>query len=495
MGLNNSKITFLYTTVFFAVCTIIFLLIIFIRPIVGVADQGDFSRVFFGITWPHPNFWESKHFFRFVTPDYKFIPFPHEKLYFSPPEVSQIYFVYLGRVASRIVGLGHFSQYVYAVTTGLFYILGLSLVYTALLPKKSMSRVLLGAGLIFMFVDGRWVQWFNSLYGEPIVMIGMLLTIGLFLMINKYSEKGIPIWLMVTLAISQVIMIGGKLQAISLIITVLIMSGFLAFTIWKKDPSWRLKLIILCALTVFQFYYCYGVYNSVGSKTNKDTLYQSVFQGLLLHADDPAKVIDEWGLDPEFINDVGKGAYNPDSFYTFGSIKSKNMQEKFFDKVTYGTVIKYYLTHPSDLTKGLQYLGSKSLQVPNSGIHPREYYVEVYEKTGKSTFAIVEHGRFTLWTNFRGGFLPKSFLFLTLFLAAVTAISVILFRRKQRTFAVLMWSLMTGGCIQFVMPYIFNGTNDTAKQLMIFVFIFDLLFFGCILFLIHEIGKFFQNNP
>jgi len=472
----------LWAAVFFAVSASVFMLIIFIKPIVGVADQGDFSRVFFGIEWPDPeNFWNSGHFFKYVVPDYNFTVFPHMRLFGIPPAVSQIYFVYAGRLLSRIVGLDHFSQYVYAVFIGLTYTLGLTLIYAAVMPENLWRRTLLGLGMITVFLDGRYVQWFNSLYGEPIVMTGMLLVIGLFLLMCKLithrSETRAIIACGVLYGFSQIIMTAGKSQAIVLLVMSFTLNGYIAFLIRKHAVQKTLLLSLLSAAAVIQVIYCIGVYKSPELKpTIKDTLFQTVFNGLLLNADDPAQIIEDWGLDPMFINEVGKSAYAPADFYTFGSIDGELMQKEFFDKVSSFTVIRYYLTHPKDLYNGLIYLGHMSLKVPNNGIHPQGYEVAT------------EHNRFTLWTNFRQS-LPKSLYFLSAVLLVAAAVSVALFRRGKTAYGILLCSLMAGGCVQFPMPYIFNGMNDTAKQLMIFDFIFDIIAFAVIAFVINEAVK------
>ncbi|MCL2164077.1 MAG: glycosyltransferase family 4 protein [Oscillospiraceae bacterium] len=472
---------FAFIAVFFIICLTIFTLVIFTEPIVGVADQGDFSRVFFGIERPNSEIWENDHFFRYVVPEYNLSPFPHSMLYFRPPVVSQIYFVYAGRLLSRAIGLDYFNQYVYAIFTGIIYILGLISIYFALLPKKTIIRVLLASGLIFIFMDGRWIQWFNSLYGEPIVMTGILLTIGAFLLIEKFTllKKGTPALLIIMLFFAEVVMVGGKIQAVALILTALILNGFISVMIWKSAVArtwakWA-KMALLSALTMLLLYYCSGVPGSL-EITFKDTLYQSVFKGLLLNADDPEMIIGEWQLDPAFINEIGNSAYMPDDFYTFGPIQGELMQEKFFSKVTRFTVLEYYATHPADFYKGLVYSAEKSLQVPNNGIHPRGYELKT------------EHGRFTVWTDFRRSF-PKNFLFLASFLAVAITVSIVLFKRKRHSRAVLIWALSAGGCTQFVMPYLFNGTDDTAKQLMIFTYIFDILLFTLVATLIEEIYR------
>lgn len=464
----------LFSVAFFTIGMLIVSLILFAPPSVGVADQGDFGRVLFGITYPPT--WSDEYFFRYTSNVYQFTAFPESSLWGMPPAVSQIYFIYAGRVLSQMFELPYFDMSLYALVVGFAYVLGLTLLYGALLPRHPLEKILLGAGLYCFFLDGRWVQWFNSLYGEPVVMIGFLLTAGLALLTDQLRTRKIAAVLLFPLAAAELIMVGGKLQAIVLFVTALFINGFLAYRLWQTRGR-RVHAAALCVFSAVLLFYCFGIYTSVGEElTNKDTIYQSVFTGILANSRAPERTLHELGLDPAFMSDIGHNAYLPETAYVFGPIDGDLMQEKFFDHVSNTTIIRYYLTHPGDFFKGLRYLGTQSLTISNHGIHAPEYGY------------VTEHHRFTLWNGFRSR-LPHRFWFLGLVLLAALAVSAELYKRGKKPYAMLIRALALGGCLQFPIPYLFNGMCDTAKQLMVFNFIFDLLIFAVTAFLVNEIFR------
>ena len=58
----------------------------------------------------------------------------------------------------------------------------------------------------------------------------------------------------------------------------------------------------------------------------------------------------------------------------------------------------------------------------------------------------------------------------------------------------LLWGVMFMGAIQFPMPFVGNGRADTAKQLFLFNFIFDILIVVIVVTLISKIYDLFTNR-
>ena len=54
-----------------------------------------------------------------------------------------------------------------------------------------------------------------------------------------------------------------------------------------------------------------------------------------------------------------------------------------------------------------------------------------------------------------------------------------------------MWAIMLIGAIQFPMPLVGNGHADTAKQLFLFNFIFDIMLIICVSYVFYAIVDFF----
>ena len=102
--------------------------------------------------------------------------------------------------------------------------------------------------------------------------------------------------------------------------------------------------------------------------------------------------------------------------------------------------------------------------------------LESYSKT-----PVTEFNRFTAWSNFRENKIPKSLIFIILIYLIVFIYSIYRYIKNKNNKVIknrvyIIWLLILISGIQFPMPYVGNGQADTAKQLFLFNFIFDIFF-------------------
>ena len=100
---------------------------------------------------------------------------------------------------------------------------------------------------IFVFMDGNYIVWFNSLYGEPMMLSTLLLFLAAFLYYIKckYTEKNIGLKILFVY-ISAFMFLGSKMQVLTTLPFIIILLGKI---LWDNrrilEPN-KLKL-----LTVF----------------------------------------------------------------------------------------------------------------------------------------------------------------------------------------------------------------------------------------------------
>lgn len=99
--------------------------------------------------------------------------------------------------------------------------------------------------------------------------------------------------------------------------------------------------------------------------SEKQTIWQSVFYGALMIADDPDAAMEELGIPAEMKADIGKHAYYPNSEYVY-PIESDELQEKFYDHVTTMTLVRYYLRHPKDMLTMMNRAAQESVTLSTS---------------------------------------------------------------------------------------------------------------------------------
>ncbi len=129
--------------------------------------------------------------------------------------------------------------------------------------------------------------------------------------------------------------------------------------------------VVLCGLVSWD---TYQIYKKNAGVSEKQTIWQSVFFGALMIADDPDAAMAELGIDPAMKPDIGKHAYYADEDYVY-PVMSEKAEEVFFSKVSTMSMVMYYLRHPKDLLIMLDHAAQES-QTLHTGF--MAYTDEVY---------------------------------------------------------------------------------------------------------------------
>jgi hypothetical protein len=167
--------------------------------------------------------------------------------------------------------------------------------------------------------------------------------------------------------------------------------------------------------------------------------------------------------------EAGKHAFFEKEKYVKYVPHTEITQEEFYNKISNGKLVKFYLTHPIRFLQGME-LTADSAFVTSTflGKYPRSY----------SETPVSEFDRFTWWSSFREKVFPHHFAFIVSVYLLILFISIISYPNasaEQKNLIILLWSLMAIGMLQFPMPYVGNGEADTGKQLFLFNYIFDFL--------------------
>ncbi|MGG7179435.1 hypothetical protein ACQPU1_17855 [Clostridium paraputrificum] len=464
---------FLVAFVLLAVGIITFVL--FSNPQVGVADQGDFDRVMSasGLSLldsdlMNPDF---KRFYDYTVTDYK-ITTNIFTLFITIFGSSMGYLITFITYICKVLGQEVFKTQYLAIAYGIMYISALALILKNINIKSKLKLAILGAISLFVFMDGNYLLWFNSLYGEPMMISTLLIFIASFLYyINyKYVKKGEEELTskIVFVFIAAFIFLGSKMQVFTTLPFVVIL---LAKVLWdnrKVLPRKRfISLIIMfCVVIIYPVQI-----NMVNKNISKDTQYNSVFYGVLNGSETPEQDLIDMGLNPDMASEAGKHAYQDASDYVKYVPRTEITEQEFYSKISNGKLAKFYLTHPKRLIQGMQYTADKAFITSTSlGKCSREYSEE----------SVREFNRFTTWSDFRESKFPGNLWFIIAVYVAIFAVSLFNYLKNKdngeiKNKIILLWGLMLIGGIQFPMPFVGNGQADTAKQLYLFNFVFDML--------------------
>jgi len=466
-GRKRLNIRFLVFCLLFIIAFAIAVYVLYTPPFPGVADQGDFQRVM-GVTGLSMTSDSDSHFFRYVIKEYNMVGINPLRLIGIIPTTSMIYPVAAAKLICRISGMNIFNTHILSAVYCLMYISSIILCLILLDIKKESTFIFYGLISLFILLDGNYLIWFNSLYGEPMMIIGLLLFAASCLYLINSENPGLKE--LVLLFSSSVLFIGAKLQCISslplviFIILRIILAQKEHFHIGKMRFQVMLPVILL-------IYYCGGIYIDLNNTCGKDTKYNSVFYGILKSSENPEKDLEMLGLPADLAVDSGKHAYLPAEEYEKYVPWSEITQKEFYSKIGNIKLLKFYILNPERLIKGLEYTASQSFQT--------QTFLGKYEKGEVSDYTH-QFNRFTFWSEFRSRCFPKRLIFIIVFSVLVLFVSLQKYKKhksdlRYRLKIELLWVIAGIGLLQFPMPYIGNGEADTAKQLFLFNFIFDIL--------------------
>ncbi|SFD47643.1 hypothetical protein [Clostridium uliginosum] len=470
---NNYTLFILIAFIIIAVGVTSFVL--FKSPHLGIADQGDFDRVMSssGLSLldsdkANPDF---KRFYDYTVTDYK---------------ISNFFKTILGPIIGSSIGIlilfisficKLFNQDIFrtqylAIAYSFIYIFSLTMILKYLNIKSKLKLTLIGLLSLFVFFDGNYLLWFNSLYGEPMMLTSLLLFIATFLYyINyKYVVKGTDKLTskIVYVLIASFIFLGSKMQVLTALPFVIILLGKVLWDNRLILPKRNLNTLLI----IFFIVIIYPIQlNMINGNISKDTQYNSVFYGVLNGSNTPEQDLIDLGLNPDMSVEAGKHSYLNESDYVKYVPRTEITEKEFYEKIGNLKLAKFYLTHPMRLIQGMEYTADKAFLTSTAlGKAPRSY----------SEKPVKEFNRFTTWSSFKENSFPRNLFFIIGVYLVIFLISLYEYFRNKTNYGItnkifLLWVIMLIGAIQFPMPFVGNGQADTAKQLYLFNFIFDIL--------------------
>jgi len=468
-----------FSTILFLICSVIIVTyVLFIPPRPGVADQGDFQRVLDVTGLKEKEILAEDRdlvFFKYVKSEYIMTPINPLRFFGIIPTTSMIYPITAAKLLCRIGGFNFFNTEILAIIYAIMYITALTLCIKWYRPGSKPVIILNFFLSLFILLDGNYLVWFNSLYGEPMMIIGLTLFIASILNVsNKTRSTGNKdIFLVV---ISSFLFLGSKIQCITalpFVIFMIVRTFLLKYSTQYGNKTEKYygksfkNALIPIILLVF---YTLGFFAQINRTCGVDTKYNSVFYGILMDSDNPQRDLQVLGLSTDMAVEAGKHAYLPENEYKKYAPWSDITKKEFNLKISNLKIIRFYLKNPKRLIQGMEYTASQSFTTAN--------FLGKYKKTDVEEYTYF-FSRFTLWSEIRSKYFPKKLLFIIsyyiIFLIVVFGKYVKAQKNSDKLRIELVLAIATIGIFQFPMPYLGNGRADTAKQLFLFNYTFDIL--------------------
>lgn len=303
---------------------------LFLPPFIGLASNGDFSKVTGRLSLGPKN--GSADDFVYFTSDYVYSPKYHWE---SQVLSSELILARAATMLGRVFGAREeFDiRYLGAIHSILFLTAyGLLLVF--LRPMIPAVRVAVSAAALWIFTDVAYLAYFNSFYSDAAALLGLLLLLALALPFLTGPPVSAP--RVALFGLAALLFISSKAQ-----------HGFYGFipALFALLPAWSAKrawtrlvgslvCVVLLAASVW-------VVRTTPASYKAEALFNLVFFKLTKYSTTPLEDLKELGLGEQHLQYIGMHAFLPHS-----PTNDKNWAQEFYRRSGYSKLAGFYFRHP-----------------------------------------------------------------------------------------------------------------------------------------------------
>jgi hypothetical protein len=449
MGTNRAVFTVGPRAIFLALAAGIVGYQILVPPVVGLGNSGDFGKIIglFGLTGPiqDENAWADTR--------YEFNP---AKRYWAEFYSSEHLVMALAVAANAAFGKdGFFDVRAIGLIHGALLLLALSLLWTLLEDSPRALRVATCGAVLFCFTDVMYVSYLNSFYMDVSAWLFLSIAAMLYLRLLRFRRRADLVWF----AVCSALVIASKAQHGILGFWLAALVVATGYALWPKQRKWSLAT----AAGLFLLAVVWITKSSPPDYTSRG-VFTMAFYRILPHAKDAGQTIRDLGLDESYLRYSGMHSFAEGSPMEDGAFV-----ERFRKRISYGSLVLFYLTHPRDTYTALRVsLNEAGAQRPNLGNFDRH--------TGYPPFHASR--AFALWSGVKKrAFEMRGPRYLFTFLVLATAVGVLLAVQRVS----LNWAAMVGGAVLIGMAFTalcvasLADAVDVSRHHLLFYVLFDML--------------------
>jgi hypothetical protein len=431
-------------------------ILLFIPPVNGYADNGDFYRMMYHVGLYHRldqpyimvdqmnlTYGIMQHF-----NENNAALFSSQPLFIRPA-------IWLNQlVFSRVVFDIRFQALIYYV----LFLGTLYLVVRALTTGRAIRQYVVALVCVFVFADSSYTLYFNSLFGESVMVITGMAVVAALLLLAK-ARPGLEKWrrggLLLLFTISAIVLITVKQQNAPLALSYLVMALGLLPLMTKRGKfvvGGSMALLLMTGV---------ATYALITPEFQNINSYQSMTRGVLLLDKDPGKALKDNGINPQFAL-LRKSTYYQS--YQSVNTRSQYMQKHFINRFDFMWILRFYMSHPETFGRILD-LAAKDGQLTQVKAVSNYPARSGYPKQAQTHY-------FTGFSTLMGTFFPAKFafyvLFVVVFIGLYAAGAYVGFRRHQ-PWLIMKLAIVAGlsSIIIGVMiiSVVGDGDADLAKHL------------------------------
>lgn len=456
-----------------AAALIVIVYVLMIKPIVGVADNGDYLRVMLSanLDYVNPDMSYDDKYFGYLIREFRFAD-----VMFSGYLSTQLLLVFAAVILNKLL----YSTVLFDIRfmAAVYSMLLLAAFYFAVRFHRGMPtafKAALGVLLVFIFADAGYIGYFNSLYGEPVSYVFMLLIV--ILAIGLALRERPSLALLAAFFACAVFLTGSKVQNAPIGIMLALLG--LRFIRLRADAAWRATAIGLSGLLALG---SMAMYLFAPHEFKEINTYQTVFYGVLKDSPTPERDLEELGLSKELAVLAGT------NFFTKNTPipqRDPRLYELFYGKVSHADIALFYIKHPIRLAQKLETAAKHGTSIAPT-------YLGTYEKSeGMPAFA--SSGKFHAYSEWKRMYMPATLWMMAPFALIYFAIAwwerVRARELRQRVYAETFILLGLVALYAFAIPIIGDGEADLSKHLFLFNVCFDLMLASSVLWIVNKLVR------
>ena len=440
---------------------------LFVPPVVGLADNGDYGRVMMVGKLVLPESAQETAYFDHINLKYIVHPESIGLWYWT----SQLFLVKGAVLVNQFFTQGGlFDLRIIGAVHTILFLIELACLLWATRGINRTIRICLYVLFALIFCDVAYTSYFNSFYSEPGGYVFFFLILGVAgIMIKLQKQGGVNwVWLCCFFALS-VMFITSKAQNVFLSFPLAMLLILLARNT-AKPVNIRAGVVLATLLVLLS-----GVYYAVGRpvEVTQCNLYHMVFFDILRNSTTPSADLAALGIEQKYLALAGTHWFSPNI-----PIREESFKRDFFDKIGYGTILKFYATHPV-----------RMIETANRGaiasFSSRPGHMGNYEKAAGYP-PKAKSDKFSYWSSWKEN-LPGAFKAPFLIIFSLLNVIVWWFRNRyyaadsqERSVGYVHLTLIIAAFMEFFMVILGDGGGEMVHHMLIFTVMCE----ACLLLLI-----------
>jgi hypothetical protein len=452
--------------------------LLMIPPVTGLADNGDFGRLMriTGFKYLNPNESYADRYFGYAHQHYAYGG------YWGAGYVSTqvLLLAATGWIARIFNGQVFDIRWLGAVYTLLFMTaIFLFVRFSPAIPNRKIATAAIaaitGGSLLFVFGDMGYLAYFQSFFGEPYALMGMLLAVASTVAMaaqEKPSGKLLTLFILSAIVVATSKIQYGPLGFVFALLTWR-MLALRTDRRWRRQVLTGIGILLFCSVLMIV---------AAPSGLKHINLYQSIFYGVLKDSPNLDRDMKELGIPEKYAGLAGT------NYFQKNTVIPQNdpvLHQEVLNKLSPKDIGLYYFRHPSRFFQKME-------RVAANGMFIRPYYLGNYNQTSGKPRGTINR-TFSGWSEWKVHRMPHTLgWYLGFYLLYFVALTVCWRRTSSDRTRIVLEALAAvglAGAFAAVVPIIGDGEADLGKHLFMFNVCFDMMVVSAVTAIVYGVVR------